>query len=131
LAGKADTIVDPICIASRGGLFNSSQSTSWHVLGNYSLGLESNLGYNESGTYGRDKISLGLSNATGGPTLGSQLVVGIATEDYHVGVFGLGVQGTNISSYNATNSTYLMTLKGNGLIPSLSWGYTAGAKYRK
>lgn len=132
LTGEADNIVDPICTASRGGLFNLSQSTSWNGSGNYSLDLERNLGYYGSGTYGLDRISLGLSsNAGGGPMLGSQVVVGIATEDFYVGVLGLGVQGTNFSGYNSTKPTSLTTLKNNGLIPSLSWGYTAGAKYRK
>lgn len=131
LAEEAGMIAHQTCTAIRSGLFSSSQSSSWSQLGNFSLGLEDNLGYEESGTYGLDTISLGFSNATGGPTLTSQVVEGIATEDYHVGIFGLGVQGTNLTTFNATKPSYLTTLKSQGLIPSLSWAYTAGAKYRE
>jgi len=128
---ETGAIADSICIESWGGLFNSSQSETWHNLGDYTIGLEANLDYNNSGTYGLDSISLGFSNAAGLPTLGSQVVVGIATDDYDMGVFGLGVHGTDLITYNATKPTYLTALKDTGLIPSLSWGYTAGAKYRK
>lgn len=131
MADEAGKIADQTCTASRGGLFNSSQSNSWVLRGDYPLGLERNLGYDDSGTFGLDTISLGFSNDNGGPTLKSQVVTGIATEHYYVGRFGLSIQGTHFPTFNAAKPSYLTTLKSKGLIPSLSWAYTAGAKYRE
>ncbi|KAF6222668.1 hypothetical protein HO133_000715 [Letharia lupina] len=59
---------------SRGGLFNSSDSSSWSNIGNYSMGLEMNLGYSDNATYGHDTVALGVSEATGSPNLDSQVV---------------------------------------------------------
>ena len=64
-------------------------------------------------------------------TLGSQVIAGFATEDYHLGMFGLGPQPTNFSVLSDTaGPSFLTTMKSKSLIPSLSWSYTAGAKYR-
>lgn len=47
------------------------------------------------------------------------------------GIFGLNPQQVNISSLgNASSPSLFTTLKNQGIIPSLSWSYTAGAKYR-
>jgi hypothetical protein len=127
----AGTIADSNCTAARGGLFNPSQSESWDNLGDYALGLDTNLGYNDTGTYGLDSISLGFTDVAGGLKLKSQVIVSTGSGDFYLGLFGLGVQGTTLVKDKATESTYLRTLKDNGLIPSLSWGYTAGAGYRK
>lgn len=127
------------CSQSRGELFDTSRSNSWSSLGNYSLGIEGNLGYNEPGSYGLDTVALGLSNATGGPTLQGQVVAGLQTFDYYTGFFGLGDQPVNLTSStdadNITGTTphpsFLTTMKSQNLIPSRSWAYTAGANYRE
>ena len=121
------------CSDSRGGLFNPSDSTSWTNIGNYSMGLEGNLGYNDSATFGHDTVALGLSEATGSPQLDSQVVAAFETDDFYIGLVGLGHEGTNfsVSKYNTPNPTLLTSLKDRNLIPSLSWGYTAGAIYRE
>lgn len=90
-----------------------------------------NLGYSDSATYGLDTVALGLSNATGSSQLESQVVAGFENLDYYVGLFGLSHQGTNFSDYTTPNATFLTTLKEQNMIPSLSWGYTAGASYRE
>lgn len=95
------------------------------------MGLEMNLGYSDNATYGLDTVALGLSNATGGPRLDSQVVATFENNHYYVGLFGLGHQGTNFSGYSTPNATFLTTLKERNMIPSLSWGYTAGASYRE
>lgn len=126
------------CAQSRGEIFDPSLS-NWTSLGNYSLGIEANLGYNDPGSYGLDTVALGLSNATSGPTLQGQLVAGLVTNDFYTGLFGLGSQPTNLtSSTDSTNLTdttphpsFLTTMKTRNLIPSLSWAYTAGASYRE
>lgn len=119
------------CSNSRGGTVNLNQSSSRKEIGLFDLGLELNLGRNESGDYGLDSLALGLSNTTGGPTLDSQVVVGIETNRYRVGMFGLNQQPTNLSSYSNSYPSFLGSLKTQNLIPSLSWAYTAGARYSK
>ena len=69
----------------------------------------------------------------------SQIVAGLETHDFYNGIFGLGDQPANFTKpsdrYNLsgiiTYPSFLTTLKASGLIPSLSWAYTAGAPYRK
>ncbi|KAG6991095.1 hypothetical protein G7Y79_00057g090770 [Physcia stellaris] len=119
------------CPQSRGGLFDPSRSSSWHALSNNSLGLDANLGYGDlSALYGLDTIQLGFSDSIGGPRLDSQILSALAPEHYFVGLFGLNHQATNLSNFSIPHPSALTTLKENSLIPSLSWGYTAGAQYR-
>ncbi|KAL8992354.1 MAG: hypothetical protein Q9169_007165 [Polycauliona sp. 2 TL-2023] len=137
-AGSATWIVTPggcdpstpECSQARGGLFNQSQSSTWEDLGAWTLALEQNLGRNESGAFGLDTISLGLTNTTGGPTLDSQIIAGIETERWYNGILGLQQQPMNLSSFDETHPTFLSSLRAKNLIPSLSWAYTAGARYR-
>lgn len=127
------------CPQSRGEIFDISGSKTWSVLGNYSLGIEANLGYSDPGSYGLDTVALGFNNASGGPTLQGQVVAGLATYDYYTGLFGLNDQPANFTASNDINNltdttphpSFLSTLKSQNLIPSLSWAYTAGAIYRK
>lgn len=125
------------CSQSRGELFNPPLSSSWSSVGNYSLGLEENLGYDGPASYGLDTVALGVSNDTGGPSLPGQVVATLETYLFHTGLFGLGHQPTNFTaSQDSSNLTstvhyqsFLTTLKNQSLIPSLSWAYTAGAVY--
>ena len=120
------------CADSRGGLFNSNQSQTWNGLGINGLGPnEVNLGYNDSGLYGTDTLSLGFNSASGGPTVDSQVVAAFANYDYYLGSFGLSNQPTNLTNMTEPMPSYLTSLQSKDLIPSLSWAYTAGAHYRK
>ena len=119
------------CSNERGDTVNLNQSTSRKEIGLFDLGLELNFGRNESGDYGLDSLALGLSTATGGPVLDSQVVVGIETNRYRIGMFGLNPQPTNLSSFSNPYPSFLASLKAQNLIPSLSWAYTAGARYSK
>lgn len=122
----------PNCAQARGGLFNLTTSDTWEPKGNHSLGLEANLGYGDvGGMFGLDSLALGLSNSTGGPSLSHQVVAGLITYDFYVGVFGLGNQPTNITNFDDSYPSFLTSLKTQNLIPSLSWSYTAGAYYRE
>ncbi|KAJ5924137.1 hypothetical protein N7466_008324 [Penicillium verhagenii] len=121
------------CAVSRGTLFNVNQSSSWDGLGLFGInqngvGLEANLGYYQRGEFALDTIGIGLT----GPTLKNQTVAGIATpEPFYLGIFGLNSQPVNFTSLgNFSSSSFITTLKDEGTIPSLSWSYTAGAKYR-
>lgn len=92
--------------------------------------LESELGYGGNGLFGLDKVGLQISNS-GGVELEGQVVAGIAESDFWLGNFGLGPKPVNFSGLEYPVASYLQSLKDNGKIPSLSWGYTAGASYSK
>ena len=127
------------CGDLRGGQFKTNLSSTWVSEGIYSLDAEANLHYaglsNEdfstlSGQYGFD--TLGLSWAgTNGPVLEHQIIAGMATTDFYLGLFGITPRASNFSDYNNPQPATLSSLKEKGFIPSLSWGYTAGAEYRK
>jgi hypothetical protein len=131
------TSTDPSdCSTQRGRFFNYSSSTSW--LPNtanitttiYPLELESGLGYTGNGRYGFDTITLGLPG-TGGPSLENQTIASIATKEFYMGVFGLKPQASNFTTLTDPIPSFLQNLKNQSMIPSNSWGYTAGNQYRK
>ena len=139
-AGQATFVVSTLgcpatepanCTQTRGGTFDSSKSKSWKSIGNYTLGLEQNLGYNETATYGFDALALGLSDAIGSSTLQTQVIADIETDDYYMGIFGLGHQPYNFTNFQDPHPSFLTTMRNKNWIPSLSWAYTAGAKYSK
>lgn len=119
------------CLNSRGGTFNISKSKTWNDQGGYTLGLfEANLGYTDVvADFGLDKLGLGLSD-TLGPTLGSQVIAASNTGEYNYGMLGLSVQPTNFTNFADPQPSFFTSLYTKGLLPSLSWSYTAGAKYR-
>ncbi|KAL8991675.1 MAG: hypothetical protein Q9169_007757 [Polycauliona sp. 2 TL-2023] len=118
------------CEEDHGGLFRSNSSQTWKELGFYSLGLETNLGPADNATFGLDSVALDFSNATGGPLLNNQILAALSGDQYRLGVFGLGQQPTNLSDFTNPHPSFLTTLHSQRLIPSLSWSYTAGARYQ-
>lgn len=122
------------CAISRGGIFHPNESTTWVAnnvtsKGFLTLGLELNLGYIGNGEYGYDTVALGWQGS-GGPSLDQQIVAGIATKEFYLGTFGLDPRPSNFSDFDDPTSSYLSNLKQRSLIPSLTWGYTAGNQYR-
>ena len=113
------------CLTKRGGVFQANKSTTWADQGPFVLGLDPQLGFSGNGVYGFDNVS--LSDSVSVP---SQVVGVINTTDYWLGFFGLGVEPTNFTS--ADKPTFLDSMvEIMSLIPSHSYGYTAGAYYRK
>jgi hypothetical protein len=94
--------------------------------GIFSLGIEANLGLSGNGLYGYDNISLGSSM----PSLSDQLVGGISTRNFFMGLFGVNPAATTFAANMSPVPSYLSSLKAQNLIPSLSYGYTAGNQYR-
>ena len=120
-------VSDTECFAKRGRLFNYSSSTSWEGLQDYTLGLDSQLGFDGNGTYGYDNIALSDVISVPSQTVG---VINFNTTDYWLGFFGLGVEPTNFT--NIDKPSFLDSMVENqSLVPSHSYGYTAGAHYRK
>lgn len=50
--------------------------------------------------------------------------------DFYIGIFGVHPKPTNFTSFNDPYPSYMTLLKNDAQIPSLSFGYTAGAQYR-
>ncbi|RDW77801.1 hypothetical protein BP6252_05854 [Coleophoma cylindrospora] len=133
-AAFTDGDVPSNCASGRGETFAYNGSSTWESMGYYSIneataGFESNLGYSLTALYGTDNISLGYVD---GPTLTNQTVVAFAKiKPFYMGTFGLGTQPVNYTDLgNFSTPSYFMTLKSQNLIPSLSWSFTAGAKYQ-
>ena len=112
------------CLSKRGGVFQANESSTWVNQGPFVLGLDSQLGFGGNGVYGFDNIS--LSDSVSVP---SQVVGVINTTEYWLGFLGLGVEPTNFTSED--KPTFLDNMvESMSLIPSHSYGYTAGAYYR-
>lgn len=131
------TSSDPTdCSTERGRFFNYSASMSWVPNTSnitttiYDLDLESDLGYTGKGRYGFDNITLGYVGG-GGPTLANQTVASIATKEFFLGEFGLKPQASNFTSLTDPIPSFMQNLRSQDMIPSVSWAYTAGNKYRK
>lgn len=97
--------------------------------GIFALALEENLGLSGNGLYGYDTVALSYPGS-GTPSLNQQVVGGIATNDFWLGLFGLNPAASNFSDYNYPVPSYMISLKSQNKIPSLSYGYTAGNQYR-
>lgn len=123
------------CPGTRGGIYDNSTSSTWSQRGFFNLGVEENLGINTTGLFGNDTIALGVLGS-GGPTLKNQILGGIASSDFWMGQFGVNPKRTNFSDsgysgqLNNGQASYMTNLKEQNMIPSLSFGYTAGAPYR-
>lgn len=117
------------CADNRGGIFYSNESSTWDPEGRFSLWIESNLGYEGDADYGFDAVTLG-GQGDGGPTLRNTTVGGLGAEDFWYGHFGLHPKPTNFTSYLDPAPSYMSLLREANLIPSISFGYTAGAQYR-
>ena len=117
------------CAGNRGGIFDQTKSKTWDEIGLYELYIEQNLGYEGNAYYGYDVVTLGMPGEDG-PTLENTIVGGFAWDDFYIGLFGINPKPTNFTSFNDPSSSFMSLLKQRDYIPSVSFGYTAGAKYR-
>jgi len=132
---EACAVPYPDCARSRGVLstqedqsegFQTNESTTWKQIGIYELGFEANLyGDNDAGLYGQDTVTIGSSSA-----LENQAIAGIATSNYWLGSFGLGIVSSQFNVLTENIPTLLSTLNTQNVTPSQSYGYNAGAAYR-
>ncbi|OAL42735.1 hypothetical protein IQ07DRAFT_686168 [Pyrenochaeta sp. DS3sAY3a] len=96
------------CASGRGFLFNTSQSSTWSETGYYGLQTPQALGTDQVGLFGLDTVSLGPQ----------------------------GQEGPTVSNTTIVKAEHVRTAAFPGLfqtqgIPSQSFGYTAGARYRE
>ena len=127
----------PDCPSLRGvgnrsvsGGFDSNRSSTWEKEGIYDLVSEQWLGYVGNGDYGFDTVELG-ELTRGSMKIEHQVVAGIVENDFYLGIFGLGPKPANFSGFNDPQPSFMRSLVNRNMIPSLSFGYTAGAKYSK
>ncbi|KAK5710297.1 hypothetical protein LTR17_019003 [Elasticomyces elasticus] len=124
------------CDITRGNTFHRFHSSTWstqELATNKSITLiapeEIALGLQHAGNYGFDAVTLGLLGS-GSPALQNQTIAGIWTVDFWLGNLGLSADPLYITSSVDAVASVLGTLHNLSLVPSMSWGYTAGAFYR-
>ncbi|KAF2465853.1 acid protease, partial [Lindgomyces ingoldianus] len=110
--------------------FQVNVSSSWSTLGQYDVDLESSLNYTAKGIFGYDKVTLGPASDSSSISLDHQVVAGIAEWSYPMGFIPLGIPDSSFSSLSQSIDSFLVQLRNGTKIPSISFGYTAGAKYR-
>lgn len=121
------------CTDTRGGSFDKIKSSSWISKATYALEAETNLGYttnNDNGNYGFDNVGVGKPGA-GNASVDGQVVAGFLTDDFWLGNLGLASRPMIFGSDNDPQPSFLSLLQNRSLIPSLAYGFTAGASYRK
>ena len=121
------------CPQSRGGLVDVTKSSTWSRKDLYQLGAETNLpdygGNTNNGTFGFDALGIGPPNS-GGIVFKSQNVAAITTKSFFIGTLGLSPNAVNFTG-EAPSVSFLSSLKQSNSTPSLSYAYTAGARYRE
>ena len=85
-------------------------------------GLPLTLGIHNNGLYGTETVGFGV-DANNGLTVQNLPVVGVNASSFYIGSLGMGMR--------ADNSSFLGSLVNQKVIPSVSFGYTAGAIYSK
>lgn len=114
--------------------FQVTRSTQWSAIGQYGVDLEDALNTTADGLFGYDHVALGPAQDTYSDnnvtSIDHQVVAAVADMDYFVGVLPLGTAQSSFSSLSEPQESLIWNLRNNSRIPSLSYGYTAGAKYR-
>ncbi|KAI1491466.1 aspartic peptidase domain-containing protein [Biscogniauxia mediterranea] len=117
-----------LCTTARGGTYDTSASQSWSPLGPWQLGL----GYLDNGgngDYAMETVAVQDSTRQGGQvSFGKQVVAGINDTSYYTGFLGLGITPGRFQNV-VVQSPISTLVEHSGIIPSHSYGYTAGAYY--
>jgi hypothetical protein len=134
---QADWCDDAECAARRGiEAFQGRQSLG--------LQMDPSNGWNQNGmfnfltphwwsdrkinsTYGNTAVGLGPSSGQNSSVLPGQVVVANDAEEFFMGSFGLETVAVNTGG--GPQASFLESFVQNQLIPSRSYGYTAGASY--
>ena len=114
------------CENKRGGLFPANESASFRSKGLYELNFDPQLGNTGLGYYGLDTVS--FDDVVSVP---DQIVAVVNATEYWIGSLGLGVQNTRFSDSGNISPLLSSLIEKENDIPSRSYGYTAGAYYRK
>ena len=104
-----------------------NQSSSWTEKGTHWIRTEVFLNQTAQGQYGLDSVGLD-ADANSGLTTYSIVVAGVPIKPFFLGQ--LGMRPANSSGPDGSTPSFLMQLAVQMKVPSLSYGYTAGALYR-
>ncbi|KAI9709496.1 MAG: hypothetical protein M1820_003256 [Bogoriella megaspora] len=110
--------------------FQSNDSSTWSLLGLYAVGTEAHLNISGNGLTGYDSVAFGISQDNTALAVNNTVVAAIPDKDIFLGSIGLGNQPLSLSSSSDPKDSFLQSLKKANMIPSLSYGYTAGNTYR-
>ncbi|KAF2745803.1 acid protease [Sporormia fimetaria CBS 119925] len=110
--------------------FQVNESTTWSAIGQYDLETETRLNMSAKGLFGFDRFALGPAASDDALFLDHQLIAGTAEMNYYLGHIPLGTQDYTFSSLGSSVKSFFYQLRMEDKIPSLSFAYTAGAKYR-
>ena len=117
------------CEASRGWLFDITESSTWQEKGWFGLWIGMKYyGLSGMGFYGFDTVGLGIEGEEG-PTIDNTTIATLKTPNFWLGHLGLHTKPTNFSQDTPAVASYMTRLFEQGSIPSLSFGYTAGVQY--
>ena len=110
--------------------FWAGLSSTWNAISNTTLRTNDNpLAIPGNGSFGMDTVGLGPTPEVGLSVSQKTVVAGVPTGSSYLGL--LGLQPSNSSRFNQSSPSLLTTLMNDGLIPSTSYGYTAGAIYSR
>lgn len=120
------------CAESRGadsGLFLSNRSGTWSELPLYQMADGVYLfGPDDAGSYGTDSVAVNTSLGFSAANVSGQVIAGYASPNFWLGMFGLN---QNETSFNGDQmyASFLQSLKDDGHIDHLSFGYSVGKPY--
>jgi hypothetical protein len=118
-------VIATACQSSRGGVFDTASSSTWEAYEYAQVTVDVNLGYNEEyAEYGLDVLEYGSE----GTKMANSLIGNYQSSTYWLGFLGLGITPVTFNQTPALGP--IGDLYAGGYIPSRSYGYTAGAKYR-
>ncbi|PQE10187.1 eukaryotic aspartyl protease protein [Rutstroemia sp. NJR-2017a WRK4] len=126
VVGTGGCANDSICAANRGNIVDPYKSSTWQPEGAFDLSLDPQLGFEGYAEYGLDRIDFGTSNVSA-PSI---IVGSINTTEYWLGFFGLGIIPGSFTQNTVLGPISVLVETAN-VIPSHSYGYTAGAKYQQ
>jgi hypothetical protein len=135
-----NTSEDRTCVDLRGGVYSHTDSRSYEIEGNYSLGSYHTFSGFSFPSYpvqmGWDDITFGYHVKSGRASSTPRTLIGeMAMWNYtSLGLLGLDLKPTNLSSMHSMNAplpSMIERLVSSGTIPSRSWAYTAGSRWRK
>jgi hypothetical protein len=119
---------DSLCTSARGAIFDLANSATWQDQSFYNLGVDARFGGSAYAQYGLDDITFGST----GMTLFNTIIGSINATEYWLGMFGLGIIPGNFKTVTSLPAISGLVEKASLYpIPSHSYGYTAGARYRK
>ena len=114
--------------------FQVARSTQWSAIGQYGVDLEDALNMTAEGLFGYDHVTLGPAvdtysdaNVT---SIDYQVIAAVADMNYFMGILPLGQAESSFSSLSEPQKSLIWNLRNSSRIPSLSYAYTAGARYR-